>query len=407
MKRPKTLWPILGAALFAGALLGLFFLLFEHVEEDVDTGFRGEARWNPLLAAERFLTGWGYEADTVLGKLDPPASDDHAVILVSPRLAPPTGLEDELLAWVAGGGHLVVTPVESIELSDPEEDNAEHDVVIRRDPFLEALGVAVLPHERPPAAEKPEAEESSGETEAEASSAPQTVVTVKVAEDYWPVEVALPRPPRLRATSAPEWASPTAQAAFLLRYVYGKGRITVLSDADFFDNQHIGEHDHARLLLQILEVGSDANSVSLVYRDLPPSLWGLLAEHAWEALGSALVLVVAWILFAGRRFGPLVAEPVAQRRSLVEHVEATGEFFWHHGQGPALVEAVRQRLQARVAVAQPAWSKLPERELVERLAEASGQLPVPVDRALHGDVGLDPSEFVRTVRTLEDIRRSL
>ena len=55
------------SVLVVAAVAGLgswYFATHEKIEEEVWVGYRGEARYNPFLAAERLLAGLGIEVES-------------------------------------------------------------------------------------------------------------------------------------------------------------------------------------------------------------------------------------------------------------------------------------------------------------------------------------------------------
>jgi hypothetical protein len=97
---------VLGAA----GLATWYLANHEKIEEEVWVGYRGEARYNPFLAAERLLTGVGVEAgsrESFRPSRWLPAASDTLVMRASAGVS--TGDEfDSLTEWVTDyGGHLV------------------------------------------------------------------------------------------------------------------------------------------------------------------------------------------------------------------------------------------------------------------------------------------------------------
>lgn len=354
------------------ALLGAlwFFTLFERVEQDVEVGYQGAARTNPFLAAERLFTRLGAPARTLAARPAglPPA--DHALLLVSPARALPAERFAKILDWVRQGGRLLVAPDDAPSL----------------DPILGHWAVQV--------SDQPEA----GEPE---------VLEVSL-RDGTKAKVEIPRARRLEVTRQDTQAAIGSPAGLaFVRYAEGAGSVTFLADAGFLSNDGIGQHDHAALAWALVRAGGDAPAgVWIAVRDEVPTLAQLLAQNAWMALASGGLLIAAWLWSAGTRFGPLVPDPPRGRRSLLEHVEASGDFLWRAGRGAELVQGARQALLERIDVREPGWSRLPPADLVERLA-AGARLPAArVDRALHGAVTA-PADLVHALQTLETVRRSL
>lgn len=366
MKRAKWLpWVLAGAVVAAGAVL--FLLLFERVEEEVETGPGPAARANVYLAAERLLTALGVEAKSVRGPVRLPPVD-HVLVLVTPRRIFAESRVDELLAWVARGGHLITAP----HAPDSEGE----------DWLLTRLALSVSRPEEEGAAE---------------------VVSLSPAHGAAPLRVEVGGS---RFAAAPDDAE-LAAGDVLVRCRWEKGWITVLADASFLDNDHIGRQDHARFLWSLVTAPGLPAGVWLVYRDRLPGLRRLLVERAWMALASAALLLAAWLWARGARFGPPLPPPSTARRSLREHLEATAEFLWRQGHGGALVAGERQAVLHAAARQHPAWVELPEREKIRYLAELAEVPRGVVAEALDGAVADEPVAWTRTVAILEKLRRSL
>lgn len=355
------------------ALVAGFAALFEPYEEEVESGYSGAARTNPLYACELFFTRLGVPARSVLGTGRLPPTD-HALVVVAPRRIFGSAQAERLLAWVAEGGHLIVTPRQGTPAT------------ARDDPLLQPLGLTV---------------------EARPGAEPE-VVRVRGRAGARDAEVTVAPSPRFTGTAeSAQFAAGPEDGAVVTRFRHGSGWITALADAAFLGNDRIGDYDHARFAWELVTATRRPAGVWLVYRDLPPSLLGLLVGRAWLALVSATVLLVAWLWRRGSRFGPLLPEPPRERRSLVEHVRATGEFLWRHGQHRTLLASERQALLHRVGRRQPGWSRLPRKDLIRNLAKLAGVAPGTLSNALDGHPGGDEAAFTRAVAILERVRRSL
>jgi hypothetical protein len=198
---------------------------------------------------------------------------------------------------------------------------------------------------------------------------------------------------------------PTGSPA--LRFELGSGRVFVFTDLGGFTNRRIAKRDHAELLWELVKERPARGRIWLLRGDPSVGLLSWLAHHAWMALVSlgALVAVLYWK--AARRFGPLLPEPDPARRSLLEHVDASGRFLWQEGAGDRLVRATRAALMARIERTHPAWAQLPMPLLHAQLAEFS-QLPEEqLFRALFEDHYASPADFAATIRILEHMRKRL
>ncbi len=362
------------AFVVAGFLLILavagFFALFERVEEEAEVGYQGAARTNPFLATERLFTRLGAPARTLAAGPTtlPPA--DHALLVLNPARSLSAERFAQILDWVRKGGKLIVTPDEAPSL----------------DPILRHWSVGV--------ADQPDA----GEPE---------VFEVALLEGT-KARVEMPRTRRLVVERKDAQIQKGTEAGLaFVRYAEGEGSVTFLADAGFLANDHIGRHDHAVLAWALVRAGGDVPAgIWIAVRDEVPTLGQLLARHAWMALASGALLIAAWLWSAGARFGPLLPVPPRDRRSLLEHVEASGDFLWRTGRGDELLQGARQALLHRIDVRGPGWSRLPAPELVQRLATAARLPAARINRSLHGSVTA-PADLVQALQTLETLRRIL
>lgn len=356
-----------------------FFNNFERVEEDVEVGYQGAALSNPFLAAERLFTRLGAPARTLPSAPAelPPA--DHTLLLLSPVRSVSAEQAEKIVAWVHEGGRLVVALDDAPSL----------------DPLLRHWGVTAIDAE------------ATEDGEPEVLQIPLRFKSPTKKPVM--VEAEIPRSRRLVTTRDDAQIEIRGESGIsFVRYAAGQGSVTFVADTTFLGNDGIGLHDHAALAWALVHGGTSQQpaGVWLTIRDTVPTLAQLLARHAWMAMASGAVLIATWLWAAGSRFGPRLPEPAHDRRSLLEHIEASGEFLWRTGRSWDLVHDARQALLHRVEVREPSWVRLPPPQLVQRLAAGAGLPASRVDRALHGDVSTT-SDLVTALQTLETLRRTL
>jgi hypothetical protein len=105
---------IILAVLVAGILFYTGYWLYTHFErytETVEIGFQGEARDNPLLAAERLLERMGLAAETVpsLPDVELDLSSQDTLILVQYGHLLNEEQTEQLFGWIDRGGHLIIS----------------------------------------------------------------------------------------------------------------------------------------------------------------------------------------------------------------------------------------------------------------------------------------------------------
>jgi hypothetical protein len=188
---------------------------------------------------------------------------------------------------------------------------------------------------------------------------------------------------------------------------HGFGRVTALTDDWFARNERIGRHDHAELLVRIVGEPASGAPVWIVTSERWDGLLSQTLQHAAPAALSAVALLVAWLVLAARRFGPVASEPLAKRRRWIEHLDAVGRFYWNRDRAQELSAVNRESLRKQLQRRHPGWGTLPEAERNERLGEACGLGASQVGRAL--DPSYVPSSeaaLVALVANMERIRAS-
>lgn len=355
----------------AGLLAVGFLALFERVEVEQPTGPRPVARANRRLAAQRFLTAMGS-----------PARSERVLVLPNeetPLLSftPPGTLRAEEAAvlgdWVQRGGTLVTTP----------------------QPTLAArLGL--------PAADAPARQDGPAR------------ISTPAGGSYL---VWMPASPRFGAAGptvttlgtgsvGPAEGKRPGGVVAVAREV-GKGRVVLLASDAFAHNQRLGDGDHAAFLWALVGGHGPPAAVRIVAWDEPTSLRALLLARGWPLLVAIGLLVGAWAWRAGVRTGPVLAAEPPPRRSLLEHVRASGELLWRLGEREALLAGLREAVRRRMALRHPGWAALPPRQQVQRLAETSSTAGGWLAPALGGPAPEDGPAFLRAVQVLHRAWRSL
>jgi len=368
---------ILALLLSAGiASLGLYVgSRLEQVEEEVPVGLQGAARENSLLAAERFLDRMGLPAAGFesLGTM-PPQHD--ALVLTETTRSLSKREVSSLATWVAGGGHIIVSPARD-----------------GYDPLFSVLGVEVI-RRAPGEGEKPAVASSLVSIP---FSGPEESLQARMGED---IRLRVLRRP---GDPAPERSEPAAIVGFPMM----SGTISAVSDMDFIKNDAIGDLDHARLFWRLVRQGGTPNGVWLVRGGESVSLAALLWRRSRRLLIALTALIVAWLWTSTVRFGPLLAVPAPGSRSLLEHVEAVGFFLWRRGGHSVLIESARAELRREISRRRPYLDRLSHAERSTALAAESSLPRRDILSALAAPCPRDPERFTRTMRTLEALRKAL
>lgn len=363
--------PVLLTALLIGLGALLWPRLLEPYEEVVPGPPSLAAKQNPLLALERVLaeTGEGVRRQSGL-TLSPSAP---TTVLLFPDEPLNSAQVEELMIWVADGGRLVYAP------AIPGE----------ADPLMGALGLDWLSLD--PGVEAAMAEEATaplnlppygpgGDLELVSAAA---VFTCPADHDTL----------RLRAPAS------NRAGCVAVGEAQGAGELVLVASKALFTNPAIGEGQHGRFAVEVFTPEREQALLitQLKHERLLPFFW----EHAAHAVVSLGLLIVVGLWRASRRFGPVLPEPSADRRSLRDALEARGAYLWSHGHLTTALDALRAEVRAARRLppddALAAW---------DELARSQGVTMTFLREALLREPSSDPSTFVRVVAVLAALRRS-
>ena len=305
------------------ALLTYISLNWFRIEEEprwVDAG--KEARRDPYLAFTRLVARMGgapqaLESPLALGNLPRGTTlffAAHRLGYMSPRNV------RAVREWVEQGGHLVLQP----------------EAPGTRDPLLDALGIRreVLPSIK----------------DADAAKAMAMRFDPPARRFDWPgaprplqVEMPFSMPLRDLQRRTPRASVDFQSRVVMLSVAEGRGEVTVVPSFAFATNEKIGRLDHAQFAWLLASHGVAAPRVLMLLRFERPHLGEWIWAEAWPVVIMLALFIVLWLARVIPRFGPLAPDLAEERRSLAEHILASGRFLWSRGAGRYLVEAVRDR----------------------------------------------------------------
>lgn len=393
-----------------------FYNNFEWVNEEKDVGFQGIARTNNLLASEFFLRKMGVQVQQVNGLVafrDLPSAQ-HTLLIATQRNTLNKELSQKLLSWVRSGGHLIVQ-ARSMEADD--DGNSTDFSRIMDDPLLEPFLISSEDSSFCGCSDEEDLNEKnndivsfedSDDERSEEEDIPVTfslnlspAVEIKV---NFPYELSLKK-----GSPEPEisWLVKDDVNQYLMQFSLEQGLITVLTSTSMFNNEYISQHDHARFLHHLVQQpGHDAGVWLIRVDDMPP-LWEWLWKNAWYAMFALSLLFILWLWRAPLRFGPLLNDESTARRSLLEHVQASGYYRWHNSQSGYLLAKVQDLLWDKIHKAHPAIRRENQKLAYIKLEEITGIKQSLIEQSLMVVDKVDEQEFVKRIRMLEAIRKHL
>jgi hypothetical protein len=352
-------------------LAALSLTACQYTEVTREIGYKGKARIDPWLAAERFAERMDWEAHSVIS-WTPPESGD-AAWLVPVSILSNESFTRRMDDWVREGGHLILL----VEHADPQtNDWSRH----HTPPVLEPALVSML---RRAGIEL----NASGGASAE---------RIRFEERRFEVEA------ESKATVAVSGGKPGVFASSRA----GEGRISVLTDGRLFRNRWIGENDNAALFNALLEATEYEGRIGFM-RGSGLSFWGMLTEHLWPVLLGLAALVLLWLWKNLTRFGPLEAEaPPPVLRGYEHHLEALGDFQWRVDRAASLLAPLREQI-TELGQRVSASAGRRDDDFFQFLADRAGLPRERVFRALAEAAPADSSILTRTAADLQQLLKVL
>lgn len=373
VRTPLVIVPIL--VVLPLALASVWFLnTFEKKPFEVQRGMSLAARTNPLLASQRYVQASGRPAESLQGMelfTNLPSPGDAILIRRLP-LGLSQSITDSLYDWVAAGGHLLLVPnpmgkhhpgagnlLDKLGVRLQENDDSS-DCGCPPDPEEDDLNTNTDQDQAPVAEEIPATDVDEKDDDDDGYHPYNRITDLIV--DGFPIQLQFfgttlledtnnAATYRIEGTFHMEYSEESDKnrldnhkeikqdGAWLLQYTIGAGTVTVLSETTLFHNSNIGERDHAFFLSWLLR---DADKIWLLYAStmepLSAIVWNSM-PYFWISLIILTVLII-WRL--QKRSGTVLQPPSANRRNILAHIEATGEYAWRMNKSSAMIATNRK-----------------------------------------------------------------
>ena len=357
----------------------------EYIEEEIPTGYVGEARLNPYLAATRFLNegGWSARSERVWSDF----GDETSTIVLPASFLTTKGVGMRALEWVEEGGLLIITMEGGeAEINDFKGSSfsslfEEEIEMVGLDYLLEEVGVEI----RATKYQAHSSQEVRGHLEADWNVAD---ISLTQGEEDFDLEVEFQGEIGLETEFGDIWES-ESDASRMVTAPYGIGTVMVLSHARPFRNPYIDHADHPAFL-EVLADWNDGGDFIFLYGS-GTSFFELLWQHAWQAVISGLLLLFFWIWMRIPRFGPVKEDDYTLRKPYGDGLKAAATFLWRRNAISHYLNPIRAELQG---------NSTPD-EVLEKLSSESGLSPGEVTHALYSEPTKDPISITRIVRQLQ------
>ena len=360
----------------------------KYEEETIPSGYVGQARVNPYLAAERFLKadGWNAASKRVWTDFGPETS----TIILPAGFLSSKGIAMRALDWVDEGGLLVITMEggeaeindfvsRSLSFSSDETEKAGLDYL------MEELEVTQLEG----GFEKVASDEDLGKLANDWNVAD---ISLTQGEMGYDLKVEFQGDVALRSQYGEAWEEEEESGTRMLTTLHGDGSVMFLAHARPFRNAYVDRASHPQFIQVIAGWNTNRGGQQIVFLyGSGTSLFDLLWQHAWPALAAGILLLLVWLWMRIPRFGPVREDDFTYRRPYGEGLRAAATFLWRKRALEYYLKPLRSSLQG----------ELDSDQAVEKLVHETALTADDVKQALSSQTFRDPGAVTRMVRSLQ------
>lgn len=379
-----------------------FFKSYDRIPYDVSIPAEGEARYNGYFPIELTLQQLGLNADSmeVLDFSTGEIGRNDTVLVSLDSQFVPESRRKQVMEWVEDGGHLV------LDINDAQGFDLMWDL-LDDDESLPTLAewVASFGFEVESLYEEAQAIRDAQETNDSVELPHAFLSNARLVQFDDTVNA------RLRED---------ALGVYAAQIPTGDGFVSLVVGADiggyswYFGSGGLGDsfmQDQfvpvAQLVADVVAGDVTSESIWLIYSAEFDSLWDLLKENAPEVLLACAILVLLWLWASARSFGPLVDATPPPRRSIMEHIDATGRFAWRLQGLSALTDEAINATQRAAERRDPGLTHRPATQQAERIAKLTGQPAQEIADAMNPGEHDKAAEFIEAISTLQKIRNEL
>ena len=189
--------------------------------------------------------------------------------------------------------------------------------------------------------------------------------------------------------------------------------LAVLGSADLLRNDHIAAPGAAALAINLISDNLTVRQVTWLMPGAnapgqpPASIWDLFPTGARRAAYWLLIVVGGLLMvWRGRRFGPVVSEPLPVVVRAAEVVEGHGRLYRRAGARDRAATALRAGATARLAARAGLTRNASSQDLVTAGATLSGRNPTDVAAVLDGPPPTDDSQLIALACRLDELERA-
>jgi len=371
-------------------------------------GYKGVARANAFLAAQRLLENNEYDVEmrSGLGRLD----DSLSTLFLPSSTLNTEGRGKYLLNWVTVGGHAVVMMGNGEKRGNDFTQNDQATLHLGEedtDLVEESPGVEYLLKEAylDTVYDENEEREELDLDEWEALAESDRVLMNSEVCDFFVGENNL---------TVHQWSdkgivnlqdNEDDRAEYRYYSVdYGDGRLTFLTDASPIRNRYIAYADHAQLLMGLLGMSKAEGAVAFS-NGAGDTLFSLIWKYFKIAIFSFLLLIILWLWKSLPRFGPVQDIPDIQMREFSSQVRGVGRFLWRNKRNEAMLTSLRNTITKNQTLHQ-GQGGLDQASLFDQLVQHSELSLEAVTEAMTRINISEPNVMVRVVKNLQLILKT-
>lgn len=428
---------------------------FYWAEEEVDRGFSKSALQNDFLAAKLFLQKQGIPVSVVKNQRlleegrwrNLELKPDDTVILVNAYKTLDENRYYKLKDWVEAGGTLIASSQNPFVGSHTNENDllleefgieqAPRKVEEKGD-FFEELSKDLKKKEKELKEKKQNKQnkqkEPSTEVEKDKSKTSEEISANEkkreLKEAYWnrcgkkkdatPIDFVSEEKPLMFDFShednfiyydydeLDDEGLAKERAEHFLHFDWGDGSATFVSDTHIWSNRRIDCHDHAYALWSLVNL--EGRVWVLINQDAP-SLSAIIWQKAPYGFLACLVALCLWLWSKSQSHGPVFVQRVLARRSLAEHLYATGVLLWRKFQSPQLLIVLRNDILDHLEKHHfmvGSTEQDPSGQLrLDFLHELTGLPQEAIKRALFAEGIHEPQDLAKVIAHLQIIRKKI
>lgn len=357
----------------------------EEKVREIPLGYRGEARLNPYLAAERYLEvkGWSAESSRTWSN----QAGETSLIFMPGSFLQTKGMAMRVLDWVGQGGTLVLT----IEGGEPERNDftdsssgevADEGDFSGLDEVFEVFGVEVKFRARPFYEEDLLEEEGPLSRRWEVS---------RTGPAFGELALEFEGEVELTIENGVDWIPAIGDGSRMVGGSYGQGEVIFMAHARPLRSPYLARADHARML-ELLAARGGGGEIVFLYGS-SASFFGLIWKEGRMVVIAGLCALVAWLWMRVPRFGPVLRDREVKPVPYGESLTTSVRFLWRAGALSSLVRPLRERIEKE--------GEGDAETLYDRLSEESGIPREEVVRTLTAEPPRDPGLILKMVEKLQ------